>query len=504
MFTETPTNSLFEALRENDEVKFKNLLNISDPHAKYEGIPLLHFVVRSAGPKHLYALIESGINVNILSEQNMPASALQWITGMMYPKGFYWGWPQNYESHDEHLSTIGIDGLREHDGFIGTADAIMFEISTILIAKGASVDFYSACALGYLESVENHLMGNPDLLFIPGPDGASALAWAARRAQNQVISLLLERGADINQLNTVSSLTPLEEAVLFHGTPETLNLLFAKGAWLRRGIIGTCSKHRIDIIDYLLSCISNPSDLIVASDLKAIQLTTTYSDILNVFAKHNISLTKIDKEITSSDSERPLIFDGCTNNIDLLRLLISMGCNINASFPRQFVAGQDRENNKLNEALPLCFLFLDLQTKTTEKEKLKLLNKMALLFLHGSEINPVHAHQPHPINDLSAIDLISFLVLIYDEIKQSQINKTEAFSKLSQSSISLLEDKIEQALIATSDSDIQAKLEYLSSCCRFPSLQTLCIRTISKYNLFKEAPKSIIPDELAEQLTISY
>ncbi|MCE3043885.1 ankyrin repeat domain-containing protein [Legionella sp. 16cNR16C] len=503
MFTETPTNSLFEALREDDEIKFKKLLNISDPNAKYEGIPLLHFVVRSAGPKHLYALIESGVNVNILSEQNMPASALQWITGMMYPNGFCWGWPRNYESRENHITSIGIDGSRELDGFIGTAHAIMIDISTMLISQGATIDFYSACALGYLDSVKKHLAGNPDLLFIPGPDGASALAWAARRAQNQVISLLLELGADVNQHNSESYLTPLEEAVLFHGTKETLTLLLAKGAWPRRGIIGACGKNRIEIIDYLLSCVSNPSDLIEAGDIKAIQSTTNYLNILNVFAKHHISLAKIEKEITSSGLERPLIFDGCTKSIDLLRLLISMGCNINASFPRQFVAGQDRENNKLNEASPLCFLFLHLQTKTTEKEKLKLLNKMALLFLNGSEVSPAHAHQPHPINDLCAIDLISFLIFIYDEIKQSQINRTEAFSKLSRDSISLLEDKIEQALIVTRDSGIRGKLEYLGSCCRFPSLMTLCIRTLTKYNLFNETQKSIVPDELAEQLTIS-
>lgn len=493
------TKKFFEKFRLLNGIQFKKWLAENDPNVKLNGIPLLHFVVRGAGPIHLQALIEAQVDVNSLDTLKQ-ASALQWITGMIFPKELDFESLKNYDSfRHKDLKFVSIDGVKLADGFAGSANEIMLEISNILLFNGAKLDFYSACALGIQDTVKKHLQGNSKLAFILGPDGSSPLAWAARRGQNDIISLLLEYGADVNQLNKTKTSMPLEEAILFHGTKETVALLIKKGANIRKNIIGICC-DKADMVDLLLNTVNDPEELITVDDIKKIQSTTYYENILQVFIKNNISLSKIDKERPLSD--RPLIFDGCTNSSNILRLLISMGCNVNAVFPAECVIlGKNNENAELINAKPLFFLYFNLHHKDAKKSKLQNLKKMAILFLHGSDIHPTDENQPHPLNDLHDIDLVNFLSFLYAEIKSIQKTAVYAPFKLNGSSKALLTEKINKAYSDSTDQSFKNKLEKLSQFCKtIPSLKQLCFHNIIKSGLFKNTKRLNIPEELKESI----
>lgn len=453
---------LFEALAGIDERRFIELLKKNNPNIKWEGTPLLHLVVRNAGPEHLWALIELGADVNILTDQG-GASALQWITGMLYPQNYLFGWPYNYDESQGKRCAVGLV-IKELDIFVGSANEVMLKISNKLLKSGAKLDFYSACALNSHEWVKKYLMKHPEQIAIPGPDGGSALAWAARRGQNAIISLLLEYGADINQLGTESSLTPLEEAVLFHGTKATIELLVQKEASIKQGIIGLTLESKRDsarmaITEFLLEHADDPNNLVTLNDIKKIKSTVYYKKYLRVFAKQGISLSKIDNELQFDHC--PLIFDGCSGGQELLKLLIHIGCDINATFPQSCVNfGNGNESitkyaTKLIDATPMVHLYLELQPEQFRKEKsvkeqLNILQKMAILFIQGSSIDPLHEVQPHPLKDLHGIHLINFLLFLHEEII---INNQEYLPyNANINSCNLLKDKINESCV-TIESD---------------------------------------------------
>ena len=117
---------------------------------------------------------------------------------------------------------------------VGTANEVMYRIAYKLISYGAKKDFHSACALGSHAVISDFFSKDPSIITRPGPDGAPPLSWAARRGQDDVISWLLEKHANINQINEQTGLMPLEEAIMFHGTIQTMALLFNHGATLKK------------------------------------------------------------------------------------------------------------------------------------------------------------------------------------------------------------------------------------------------------------------------------
>lgn len=437
---------IFKLLSKLEAVPFSEALNHCDVNEKNEGIPLLHYVIRNAGPRHLESLLRHNVDVNALADEGTltPGTALQWITGMMGPDVYMFGHVYNYSSHKGKLWSLGAR-QQELDTYVGTADEIMHAIANSLIEKGAQVDFFSLCALGDLERVRQLLEQDPQLVNKIGPDGSTPLAWAARRDQKEVVKFLLQAGADINHVN-FDGFTAFEQGIRYHGSNELMSIMLQQGAWVRQGIIGLCIKEKVEKLDYLLSQCHAPGALVTFNDLKEIEPYVYYEDYLKIFAKHSISLTKIDEELWSKQ-ETPLILRACRGPApSFIRLVISLGANVNATFPEQYSGAPE-----YIDANPLVFLYFSMQRALKNKsgyyfktqligEKEKHLLSMAILFAHGSLAQPKHDIQPHPLDSLELDDLLNFLIVLADEFK----SQPELFSQLPAESIQYLNKKINE------------------------------------------------------------
>lgn len=471
-------NDIFDLLSNLDVIPFSNALNICDVNSKRNEIPLLHYVVRNVGPIHLKNLLKQKVDVNALAFANTPqaATALQWITGMMYSENYMFGHQLNYESHKGQLMQVG-KNTKILDTFVGSADKIMHKIAKALIQKGATLDFFSLCALGNMKKIQELVQQNPSLVNQIGPDGCTPLTWAARRNQKQVVTYLLQHGADINHINA-NGYTAFEEAIHFHGSTKLLKFFLQNDVFVRKGIIGHCveghhSKFHIEKFDYLLSHCKNPETLITAADLSQLSSKTYYEDYLKIIAKHSISLKQLDKELYDS-GKTPIIHEGCIkNSTSVIRICIKLGADINAILPNR---DNETISNLYRDKIPLVMLnFKRLWTTQTmiqrsyyskqdiNKENNEFLKNMAILFAHGSSVQPIHDIQPHPINSLLREDTMQFMKSLADEFK----NEPALVKQLPEESSKCLQDKIyaikNSPAFAGLDKDAVQPIFYLDS-----------------------------------------
>lgn len=91
-----------------------------------------------------------------------------------------------------------------------------------------SDDLCTMSALGHLECVEHLLESQPYICNVIGPHGMSALMGAAWNGHRQIVELLFEMGADVNQADT-TGVGPLLGSI-WNGHPEVATFLIEKGA----------------------------------------------------------------------------------------------------------------------------------------------------------------------------------------------------------------------------------------------------------------------------------
>uniref|UniRef100_A0A0G4HXP8 EF-hand domain-containing protein n=1 Tax=Chromera velia CCMP2878 TaxID=1169474 RepID=A0A0G4HXP8_9ALVE len=129
---------------------------------------------------------------------------------------------------------------------------------------------------GHLKHVEEAIKNQVDVNFCEPPYNKSALIYAAYKGFDNIIKVLLEKGADINQADGEGR-TALHEAA-FHGKLSTVQLLCDRGANynlcdeeghtpLARAILGKATAKQ-QVIDYLVSKgvslnITDPTELTV-------------------------------------------------------------------------------------------------------------------------------------------------------------------------------------------------------------------------------------------------
>ena len=100
-------------------------------------------------------------------------------------------------------------------------------ILDLLIARGAPVDFFTACVLGRVEDVSGELAADPTRANARGVHDLPALYFAAIGGSLAVAKTLLDAGADVNA--RAESAAPIHGAVM--GTsPEMIKLLLDRGA----------------------------------------------------------------------------------------------------------------------------------------------------------------------------------------------------------------------------------------------------------------------------------
>lgn len=100
-------------------------------------------------------------------------------------------------------------------------------IIELLIARGAPVDFFTACVLGRMDEVKAELEHDPSRANARGVHELPALYFAAIGGELEVAKRLLEGGADVNARS--ESAAPIHGAVM-GGSAPMVRLLLERGA----------------------------------------------------------------------------------------------------------------------------------------------------------------------------------------------------------------------------------------------------------------------------------
>lgn len=100
-------------------------------------------------------------------------------------------------------------------------------IIELLIARGAPVDFFTACVLGRMDEVKAELEADPSRVKATGVHDLPVLYFAAIGGDLAIAKRLLEGGADVNA--KAESAAPIHGAVM-GGSAEMVRLLLEEGA----------------------------------------------------------------------------------------------------------------------------------------------------------------------------------------------------------------------------------------------------------------------------------
>ena len=104
------------------------------------------------------------------------------------------------------------------------------EIANLLVARGAALTLFEACAAGELEAAERLVAASPDAVGARSHDGWTPLHLAAFFGHPRVAELLLAHGADVAaRSNNASANTPLH-AALAANQKMVAGLLLGAGA----------------------------------------------------------------------------------------------------------------------------------------------------------------------------------------------------------------------------------------------------------------------------------
>jgi len=128
------------------------------------------------------------------------------------------------------------------------------EVVELLLEAGAQVDFHSACTIGKIDAIA----ADVDVDQLSG-DGFRPLALAAAFGHNDVVALLLQRGADPNLTSPALGDVPPLQAAVFGRNLGAIKLLVEGGAKVdgtQQGgftaLMGAAQNGDVETVRYLL------------------------------------------------------------------------------------------------------------------------------------------------------------------------------------------------------------------------------------------------------------
>lgn len=408
----------FDQLHMMDELKFSKMITKNNVDHLVEGIPLLHHTVRSLGPVHLQILLNNKVNINakvnskdgftwknrsqlvkIYDGYSHHATALQWITGCLFKEDYLLDHPRNYFTSDDKSVTP----LQSSSSYLGSAKEKMIQIAKTLLENKATLDFYSAAALGNLDFVNNYLKTHKETVNVPGPDGDTALVWAARRDQLDMVHLLVKHGAKVDTHNTfrrtshiVDQVVECSEAMLC--LPFLIDHLDTSSS----SLFSSCPSS-LNKLDCLLGKIK--SEHITRDTFILWYAVFKFNVVVKLFHKHNISLSMLDNQEIENERHGLLEY-GLAADAETVRCLIDLGCNIHAPIFRWKLP--DTGHSELQKFLPISYMltFID---KYYKHDKLEII---AILIINGASFNN--------LDGLVRVNLVNFLLYLDNELKIPQ------------------------------------------------------------------------------------
>jgi ankyrin repeat protein len=129
---------------------------------------------------------------------------------------------------EQHPALLNANASWNEHAIEAAAQTAQLDIISYLLAAGAPMDICAAAVLGRQDLVEAHLQRDPALLHAQGAHGLPLLYFPAIRNLQDMASLLLRCGADINA-SSPGGTTALFGAVMFN-QPEMAAWLLEHGA----------------------------------------------------------------------------------------------------------------------------------------------------------------------------------------------------------------------------------------------------------------------------------
>lgn len=207
------------------------------------------------------------------------------------------------------------------------------EVADYLISQGANIDIFAASGLGEEARVRELLAEDPSLVEARGPDGATALHFAATPA---IAGLLLSLGADIDTLDTYHQSSPVEWA-LSGGNTAVAGYLIERGAAI--GFLCACALNKVEGVkeslaaDPSLATMTTPENYLLRAGFTAtpLHIAARYgaNDVVAVLLDAGA-----DVAARGSDGSMALHDAAFTGHLDVVRTLIERGAPINDREPR--------------------------------------------------------------------------------------------------------------------------------------------------------------------------
>ena len=132
---------------------------------------------------------------------------------------------------DEHPSLANVTGAQGESPLIVALYSRADDVVRLLLDRGAAANIFESAAIGDTATVKAMLTANPTLLTAYSYDGWTALHLAAHFGQTAAVIALLDAGADVNarSRNSLDNM-PLHAAVAAHENEALARLLLERGA----------------------------------------------------------------------------------------------------------------------------------------------------------------------------------------------------------------------------------------------------------------------------------